>query len=205
MAHCYTQRSASRSTLIWEPSYFSCWQLTQRPTREQRAESERPWSIRPPMGHLYQTLPLQAQGSTQRRRWEGLKSQSWWLAPRKECLPDTRLTCVRNSQSLWQRAQDLCKSGQTKSQHGETEVATSPTPTQREPTGKGKVGFLQRNVTVHVSHTLGQAPRSGLSDQHKANFTGLLLCVLLLMWLVFYFALFWGEKWHKIGRPWSGE
>lgn len=55
---------------------------------------------------LIKSLPHKAQRSTwkQKERW----SQSWWLTPRKQHLPDTTgLITQMNLQRLWQHAQHL--------------------------------------------------------------------------------------------------
>lgn len=38
---------------------------------------------------LCQTSLLKAQGSMQKRRQEDWKRKKWWMAPKKQCLPDT--------------------------------------------------------------------------------------------------------------------
>ena len=72
---------------LWEflLAIGSKW-LTQRPTTEQCPETERLRSTRPKWD--VKPLPLQAQQSMRKRRWEDFKSQ-WWVTPRKQCLPDT--------------------------------------------------------------------------------------------------------------------
>ena len=57
--------------IIREASFFSRWELTQRPQTGQYTGV--PWNIQPSMGCLHQISPLRGQRAMWRKRWKTVR------------------------------------------------------------------------------------------------------------------------------------
>lgn len=158
------------------------------------------------MGCLYQAPPLKAQGSMlQRHRGKTIRARHGGDPKQTVSSSHNRTEAHMTSQSLWQHAQDLIHSNQSRSstEWGKwTQIPPHPQPRshlQLILAGKTRVSFLQRTVTGCINHTVKQAPCPGVGGQHKMNCMGSSVCLLACFlgrfeggvdfWV--NFALFW--------------
>lgn len=121
------------------------------------------------MGCLYQTPPLNIQGSIGARRQKDRKSRRWWMIPRMFSR-NTRAEAHAHLQRLWQHMQ--CSS-QTGSQHGEVEVDTKFSRQEAICNcyllGKG-LRFHQLNITSDINSP-EQATGPKVVGKHKPDST----------------------------------
>lgn len=119
------------------------------------------------MGWIHQTPLLKSQGSMQKRKQKGCKSQRWWMTSRKEYVPGPT-----GQMYIWTHRDSGRKH----------KTCTSSSQTGPQQRGKswylleGENEFSPISISGCINHTLEQATCPGIDEQHQIN--SIVFCIL---------------------------
>lgn len=139
------------------------------------------------MGCFCQTPPLKGQGSMQKRREKGCRSQRWGMTPKKASSRPNRTGTQGNSQRL----DSTHRFKPDKNRHGERKIDTEFHPWPRKKLLVSDTGWERDDLFSSVECPWvyqGKAPFPGVVGQHKIDSIWVCVCVCVCTFSLIFFS-----------------